>query len=149
MRERTQSISGFSNSGQYFDNSSIEKTNLDFDVVLASFEGSSEKLGKRIRIGLLNARRPRVVTLVAEEHVAVVGIDGAGEFALVHLRSLEPKLDLIGGGGGGGGDNGRRVLCSSGHGGRRERERERERERGAERSDDRSLCATSRTESVF
>lgn len=40
------------------------------------------------------------MVLVAEEHVAVVGIDGAGEVVLVHLRTGETVLGDIDGGGG-------------------------------------------------
>jgi len=40
-------------------------------------------------VGSFNAWWPREVVFVVEENVAVVGVDGAGEFFSVHFRASE------------------------------------------------------------
>lgn len=71
------------------------KTYLDRDIVLAGLESRGEELGERIGLGAFNARGPGLGALVAEEHVAVVCIDGAGELGLEHLRPLESVLLFV------------------------------------------------------
>lgn len=72
-----------------------DKADLESHITLASLESRIEKLRERIGLGALNARRPGLGALVAEEHVAVVRTNGAGEALLVHLRPPEPVLLFI------------------------------------------------------
>lgn len=51
-------------------------TNLDVNIVLASFESRREELRERIGLRILDSGGPGLGALVAEEHVAVVGVDG-------------------------------------------------------------------------
>ena len=57
-------------------------------------KGDSSK-GVRIGVEGLEARRPGEVALVAEELVVVVGLQGAGEVFLVHLRPREAVLGVV------------------------------------------------------
>lgn len=67
-------------------------TDLDGELILAGFESTGEELGERIGLSTLDARDPGLRALVAKEHVAFVGVDGAGQVALVHLLSPEAEL---------------------------------------------------------
>lgn len=80
-----------------------ERTNLECDVVFASFKRGGDELREGIVVGSLNARWPGGVALVAEENVAVVSVDGAGELLGVHLRAGEAVGGVAGGGEGVGG----------------------------------------------
>jgi len=75
-----------------------EGADLEGQVVLAGFEGGGDALGEGIGVGGLDARGPGQVTLVAEEHVAVVGVDGAGEVFREHFRPIEAVDGVVGGG---------------------------------------------------
>lgn len=85
-------------------------TDLQLDIVFASFESGGEQLRERIGDGILHARRPRLVRLIAEEHVALVQVNGPGDVGLVHLASLEAELGVLIDGGG-------EALRFSGHSG--------------------------------
>lgn len=78
---------------------SNQETNIENDVVFASFPGFGEALGEWMWVGGFDTWRPSEVVFVAEEHVAIVGVNGAGEILLIHLGTSEAVLGVFNGGG--------------------------------------------------
>ena len=76
--------------------------NLERDIILARFDSGREELREKVGIRRFEMRGPGLRSFVAEKYMAIIGGDGAGEVALIHLLTMESIGVVVGGAGKGG-----------------------------------------------
>jgi hypothetical protein len=63
-------------------------------VGLVGLDGGGEEAGEAVRQGGLDVGRPRLRSLVAQDHVALVELHRPGQLLLPELRPLESELQV-------------------------------------------------------